>query len=109
MLRARPPLLHFRVSPPPLPASPARVIRGAYKVAVQAYLTFSICKLLTFSDLKCAISLYFAQTLLRNANLARGYENHRNFALNTRGALRLRRFSSPDLGISYVMRFLAPL
>ena len=44
-------------SPPP---PPAEVIRGAYTGAVQAYFTFSICKLLTFSGLKCAISLYFA-------------------------------------------------
>ena len=81
-------------SPPPLLAG---VIRGAYTCAVQAYLTFFICKLLTFSGLKCAINPYFAQTLLRNAKLARGYQNHRNFVLNTRGALKLSRFSSPDL------------
>ena len=43
MLRARPPLLHFRVCLPtqPLPR-PAGVIRGAYTGAVQAYLTFSL-------------------------------------------------------------------
>ena len=46
---------------------------------------------------KHILSLYFAQTLLRNAKLVRGYQNHRNFALNTSGALKLRRFSSPDL------------
>ena len=91
MPRARPPLLHFRV-PPPHPVFPppflAGVIRGAYTCAVQAYLTFSIRKLLTFSGLKCAIRQYFAQTLLRNAKLARGYQSHRNFALS---ALKLRR------------------
>ena len=81
------------LSPPPT----AGVIRGAYTGAVQAYVTFPICKLLTFSGSKCAISLYFAQTLLRNAKLARSYQNHRNTALNTSGALKLRRFSSPDL------------
>ena len=31
----------------PLPTQPPRVIRGAYTGAVQAYLTFFICKLLT--------------------------------------------------------------
>ena len=95
MPRARPPLLHFRVPPPhpvfPPPPFLAGVIRGAYTCAVQAHLTFSIRKLLTFSGLKCAIRQYFAQTLLRNAKLARGYQSHRNFALNTRGALKLRR------------------
>ena len=89
--------------PPPL----AGVIRGGYTCAVQAYLT-SICKLLTLSGLKCAISLYFAQTLFRNAKLARGYQNHRNFALNTRGALKLRRFSSPDLASLKCYAFLRP-
>ena len=51
MLRARPLLLHFRVPPPPPSLLPPTVgvIRGAYTGAVQAYLTFSICKLLTFS------------------------------------------------------------
>ena len=86
----------------------AGVIRGAYTCAVQAYLTFSICKLLTFSGLKCAISLYFAQTLLRNAKLFRGYQSHRNFAFNTRGALKLRRFSSPDLASLKCYAFLRP-
>ena len=80
--------LPIQSSPPPFLAG---VIRGAYTCAVQAYLTFSIRKLLTFSGLKCAIRQYFAQTLLRNAKLARGYQSHRNFALNTRGALKLRR------------------
>ena len=93
MVRARPPLLHFRVPPPQTSL---------------AYLTFSIRKLLTFSGLKCAISLYFAQTLLRNAKLARGYQNHINFALNTRGALKLRRFSSPDLASLKCYAFLRP-
>ena len=100
MLKARPLLLHFRVSPPHSASPPPRlagVIRGVYTGAVKASLTFSICKLLTFSGLKCAISVYFAQTFLRNAKLARGYQNHRNFALNIRGALKLRRVSSPDL------------
>ena len=43
MLRARPPLLHFRVSLPtqPLPR-PAGLIRDAYTGAVQAYLAFSL-------------------------------------------------------------------
>ena len=43
----------------------------------KGYLTFSICKLLTFSGLKCAVSVYFPQTLLRNAKLARGCQNCR--------------------------------
>ena len=55
--------------PLPTQPSPLPVIRGAYTGAVQAYVTFPICKLLTFSGSKCAISLYFAQTLLRNAKL----------------------------------------
>ena len=43
MLRARSPLLHFRVSLPtqPLPR-PVGVIRGAYAGAVPAYLTISL-------------------------------------------------------------------
>ena len=43
MLRARPPLLHFRVSlsTQPLPR-PTGHIRDAYTRAVQAYLTFSL-------------------------------------------------------------------
>ena len=94
------------LSPPPPPT--AGVIRGAYTGAVQAYVTFPICKLLTFSGSKCAISLYFAQTLLRNAKLARGYQNQRNFSLNTRGALKLRRFSSPDLASLKCYAFLRP-
>ena len=77
--------------------------RGAYTGAVKAYLKFSICKLLTFS---CAISLYFAQTLLRNGKLARGCQNQRNFALNIRGALKLRRVSSPDLASRKCCAFL---
>ena len=105
-------LLHFRVSPPhsasPSPPSPAGVIRGAYTGAVQAFLTFSICKLLTFSGVKCSMSLYFAQTLLRNAKLGRGYQNHRNFALNTSGAIKLRRFCSPDLASLKCYAFLRP-
>ena len=108
MLRARAPLLHLRVSPPHPASPPAGVIGGACTGVVQAYLTFCNCKLLTFSGLKCAISLYFAQTLLRNAKLARGYQNHRNFALNTRGALKLRRFSSPDLASLKCYAFLRP-
>ena len=71
-------------------------------------LTFSICKLLTFSGLKCVISLYFAQTFLRNAKLARSYQKQRNFALNTRGALKSRRFSSPDLARLKCYAFLRP-
>ena len=100
-------ILGFPLPTQPSPP-PAEVIRGAYTGAVQAYFTFSICKLLTFSGLKCAISLYFAQTLLRNAKLARGYQNHRNFALNTRGALKLRRFSSPALASVKCHAFLRP-
>ena len=61
MLRAKPLLLHFKVSPPH-----SALFRNA-------------------------------QTLLRNTKLARGYQNQRNFALNTRGALKLRRVSSPNL------------
>ena len=49
------------------PPRPARVIRGAYTGAVRSYLTVSI-KLLSFFWLD--ISLYFSQTLLRNAKLA---------------------------------------
>ena len=105
-------MLHFRV-PPPHPAFPPPPpylpeSLGRLYGAVQAYLTFSICKLLSFSGLKCAISLYFAQTLLRNAKLARGYHNHRNFALNTRGALKLRRFTSPDIASLKCYAFLRP-
>ena len=62
----------FSISKSPLP--PARVIRGAYTGAVQSYLTFSI-KLLTFFWLD--ISLYFSQTLLTNAKLARGCQNYK--------------------------------
>ena len=47
MLRARSPLLHFRVLLPIRLPPPAGVIRGAYEDVVQSYLTFSI-KLLTF-------------------------------------------------------------
>ena len=90
--------------PSPSPPPTAGVIRGV----VQAYLTFSICKLLTFSGLKCSISLYFTQTLPRNAKLARGYQKHRDFALNTRGALKLRRFSSPDVASLKCYAFLRP-
>ena len=101
-------ILGFPLPTQPSPRPLAGVIRGAYTCAVQAYLTFSICKLLSFSGLKCAISLYFAQTLIRNANLARGCQNHRNFALNTRGALKVRRFSSPDLARLKCYAFLRP-
>ena len=61
----------------PLPThSPARVSRGAYYTgAVQAYLTLVSTKLLTFSGLTCAINLHFAQTLTRNAKLARDCRN----------------------------------
>ena len=88
--------------PPPSPPPPptAGVIRGAYTGAVQAYVTFS--------GSKCAISLYFAQTLLTNTKLARSYQNHRNIALNTSGALKLRRFSSPDLASLKCYAFLRP-
>ena len=64
------PLRSISKFPPP----PARIIRDAYTGAVQSYLTFSI-KLLTFFWLD--ISLYFSQTLLRNAKLARGCQNYR--------------------------------
>ena len=43
MLRARPPLLHFRISlPTQLLPRPAGLIRDAYTGAVQAYLTLSL-------------------------------------------------------------------
>ena len=43
MLRARPPLHHFRVSlPTQLLPRPAGLIRDAFTGAVQAYLTFSL-------------------------------------------------------------------
>ena len=64
------PLRSISKSPPP---PPVRIIRGTYTGAVQSYLTFSI-KLLTFSWLD--INLYFSQTLLRNAKLARGCQNY---------------------------------
>ena len=67
-------------SPSLPPASYLPELLGRLYGRGSGYLTFSICKLLSFSGLKCAISLYFAQTLLRNAKLARGYQNHRNFA-----------------------------
>ena len=103
MLRARSPLLHFRVSLPtqPLPR-PAGVIRGAYTGAVQAYLTFSLAlevelptskarekrpgarldifyQTAHFFWLKMCLSLSPAQTLLRNAKLSRGCQNYRKF------------------------------
>ena len=56
--------------PPPLPESLGALIRARF----MSYLTFSI-KLLTFFWLD--ISLYFSQTLLRNAKLARGCQNYR--------------------------------
>ena len=64
------PLRSISKFPPP---PPVRIIRGAYTGAVQSYLTFSI-KLLTFFWLD--ISLYFSQTLLRNAKLAGGCQNY---------------------------------
>ena len=60
MLRARSPLLNFRVFPPHPASFPARVIRGAFTGVVQSYLTFSI-KLLTFSGLTCAITYILAK------------------------------------------------
>ena len=74
-------ILEFSVPTQPLPR-PAGVIRGAYTGAVQAYLTFSLAlqgkaprgrgetfsiKLLIFLARNFAVSLYFAQTLLRLA------------------------------------------
>ena len=105
MLRARPPLFHLGFPRPTQPPPPtlAGVIRGAYRCAAQAYLTFSIRKLLTFSGLKCAISLYFAQTLLRNAKLVRGYQDHRNFALNTRAKFQQRRFFASAIQICIIL------
>ena len=81
----------------PLPTQPppsAGVIRGAYTGAVQSYLTFSI-KLLTFSGLTCAITYILAKRSSEMQNLfefARTTEN-----LNTWGALKLCRFSSPAM------------
>ena len=78
-------------SPPSLSPDPpdqeTGLIRDAYTGAVQQSQgkatrgrgwTFSI-KLLTFSGLKCAVSLYFSQTLLRNAKFARVCPNCRKF------------------------------
>ena len=79
---------------PTQPPPPAGVIRGAFTGAVQSYLTFSI-KLLTFSGLKCAITYILAKRCSEMQNLfevARTTEN-----LNTRGALKLCRFSSPAM------------
>ena len=94
MLRARPTLLHFRVSLPtqPLPRPAGSGVLdifsgfggGAPHLQSQGKAprgrdwTFSI-KLLTFSGLKCAVSLYFAQTLLRSAKRAQGCQNSRKF------------------------------
>ena len=44
----------------------------------------------------------------QKCKLARGYQNHRNFAWNTRGALKLRRFTSPDLASLKCYAFLRP-
>ena len=95
-------ILEFPLPTQPLPR-PAGVIRGAYTGAVQAYLTFSLAleverptytamekrpgdeaehflsNCLPFPGLKRAVSLYFAQTLPRNAKLARGCQNRRKF------------------------------
>ena len=76
---------------PTQPPPPAGVIRGAYTGAVQSYLTFSI-KLVTFSGFTCAITYILAKGCSEMQNLfefARTTEN-----LNTRGALKLCRFSS---------------
>ena len=67
--------LRFRNSADPTISEPGTgqndgVIRGAH----QSYLTFSI-KQLTFFWFD--ISLYFSQTLLRNAKLAQGCQNYR--------------------------------
>ena len=77
MLRARSPLLNFRVFPPHPASFPARVIRGAFTGVVQSYLTFSI-KLLTFSGLTCAITYILAKRCSEMQNLfefARATEN----------------------------------
>ena len=64
-------------SPTP-PPPPARVIRGAYTGVVLDMHFLSNCSLFFWLD----ISLYFAQTLLRNAKLARGCRTTENFALS---------------------------
>ena len=77
MLRARSPLLNFRVFPPHPASFPARVIRGAFTGVVQSYLTFSI-KLLTFSGLTCAITYILEKCCSEMQNLfefARATEN----------------------------------
>ena len=74
---------------PTQPPFPAGVIRGAFTGAVQSYLTFSI-KLLTFSGLTCAITYILAKRCSEMQNLF-------EFARNTRGALKLCRFSSPAM------------
>ena len=74
----------------------AGVIRGAFTGALQSYLTFSQ-KLLTFCGLTCAITYVLAKRCSEMQNLfefARTTEN-----LNTRGALKLCRFSSPAMSI----------
>ena len=115
MLRARPPLLHFRVFLPtqPLPR-PAGVIRGAYTGAVQAY--FDIFSGFaggaphlrsqgkaprgrgwTFLS-NCSLSAYILpKRSSEMQNLLEVTRTAENFALNTRGALKLRRFFSPAL------------
>ena len=64
----------FKEDCKPVYLGPSGTLRGETNTgAVQSYLTFSI-KLLTFFWLD--ISLYFSQTLLRNAKLARGCQNY---------------------------------
>ena len=69
MLRARSPLLNFRVPLPTQPTPPAGVIRGAFTGAVQSYLTFSI-KLITFSGLTCAMTYILAKRCSEMQNLS---------------------------------------
>ena len=97
MLRARSPLFHFN--------QPASVIRGAYTGAVRSYLTFSI-KLLTFFWLD--ISLHFSRRCSEMQNLLEVARTTESFAFNTRGALKLCRFSSPAMASLKCSAFLSP-
>ena len=63
---------------------------------LQSHWTFSI-KLLTFSGLKCTVSLYLAQTLPREAKRARGCQNCRKFFFQHQRCSKITQVLQPDL------------